>query len=314
MSNYYSGVANDYAGLRAALFSACEDNGWSVVSTDILSKGGLALQVTINTASTVSKGAGLVFQGGTEISGGALINPSPIAPRMGPLGQSSGLPTWPMEYFIHIYTDPDEVFIVTNHSVDVWWWASFGQSKIPVPGTGLWIAAVARAGQGSPGAGAGLIQISPTSGGIQLNNSVSCGAPFWGTAQTGNINASSDTMHVNLDGISWANGASASGQVLAVQAAVPHIQRSPSVWNDEAILLPIRAYLGLAEGKRAPVIDMANARYTRVDNYAPGQVITLGDDQWRVYPFYRKNAAVRDGGSGVDHTGTLGWAIRYAGD
>jgi len=60
-------------------------------------------------------------------------------------------------------------------------------------------------------------------------------------------------------------------------------------------------------------VDLQNARTLRVDNYDPGQIITLGDDQWRIYPFYRKNADQRDGttSSGGDHSGTMGWAIRY---
>lgn len=44
--------------------------------------------------------------------------------------------------------------------------------------------------------------------------------------------------------------------------------------------------------------------------------MTYGTDRWKIYPFHRKNAAVRNGVSwstGADHSGTFAYAIRYTG-
>ena len=109
------------------------------------------------------------------------------------------------------------------------------------------------------------------------------------------------------------DGAGAVNSVHAIGSAAPHIERSPSAWNGESPLLPIQAYVWRASAKCSLVVDMRHARYLRIDNYEPGQIITLGGDSWKVYPFYRKASSARNGGIGIDHTGTFGWAIRYDG-
>ena len=69
----------------------------------------------------------------------------------------------------------------------------------------------------------------------------------------------------------------------------------------------------MEENKVRLVLEVRNARYMRIGNNDPEQVITLGPDRWKVFPFLRKNASVPDGGSVIDHSGTFGWAIRYDG-
>lgn len=87
----------------------------------------------------------------------------------------------------------------------------------------------------------------------------------------------------------------------------------PNRWNSEAVLLPIRGWKVRPENKITLTLDLEHARWTRVDNYEPGQLISIGPDRWKIFPCYRKNAAARDGGTGIDHSGTLGWAVRYEG-
>ena len=88
---------------------------------------------------------------------------------------------------------------------------------------------------------------------------------------------------------------------------------SPSAWNGESVLVPIQVITSRPSNLWSLVGELTHARYVRLDNLEPGQLITLGPDRWKVYPFYRKDATARDGGDGIDHTGTLGWAIRYDG-
>jgi len=81
------------------------------------------------------------------------------------------------------------------------------------------------------------------------------------------------------------------------------------------VLLPIRAYKIRPSSKVSLIGDLENARYMRIDNYAPGEVFNLGAERWKALPWHQKNAtpAGRSGGDGLTHTGTLGWAIRYEG-
>lgn len=136
------------------------------------------------------------------------------------------------------------------------------------------------------------------------------GAPFW----QGFLNApnypdrgSTDINH-GLDGVdTWTPQASALATLLPLAA------RQPNAWNGEAMLLPIEPVVKRSSNKIARVGSLGHARFIRIDNIVPEDIITLGTDHWKVYPFLRKNAAVRDGGLDANHSGTFGWAVRYDG-
>ena len=68
----------------------------------------------------------------------------------------------------------------------------------------------------------------------------------------------------------------------------------------------------------ATVVNPRNARLCRLDNLTPGSIVTYGADQWKVYPWLRKDATTRNGKDNSrltppNHTGTYGYAIRYTG-
>jgi hypothetical protein len=85
------------------------------------------------------------------------------------------------------------------------------------------------------------------------------------------------------------------------------------------VLLPLRAWKERTPYKSSLVADLANARLLRIDNITPGDILTIGTDKWKAYPWYRKNVSARDGSGNqgsaynINHTGTFGWAIRYEG-
>ena len=95
----------------------------------------------------------------------------------------------------------------------------------------------------------------------------------------------------------------------------PLVSLLPNGWNSEAVLIPIRAYKQRFESKISITADLVHARYTRVDNYAPGEIIAIGGQRWKIFPWYRKDSTARQGTGGWRgaHSGTLGWAIRYEG-
>lgn len=315
---YYTGSAGSFAEIRAALINACVAEGWSHPDSSTLTKGEAVVRLTISTTDTPALGPGIHLQGATGLDSGSLVNPSLTQPRFGRPHRVIGAETWPMTYFIHIFDEPDEVYLVANFNVDSYWWLAFGVSdNSAIPGTGLWLAAISRMGQGFSGTNVGGgISISPSSGGTSASSNVSAGAFFWQTTRGSTGSTNNDTIHAGLNGTQWAGdsvGLVTEGFFNGLLPASNLLERMPSTWNAEAILLPIQGMVWQAERKASPVVDVRNARYTRVDNYTPGQIITLGDDRWRIYPFYKKNSAERDGGNSRDHTGTLGWAIRYDG-
>lgn len=303
---YINGSANDITALRSALITACTANGWTL-SGEVLHKGTSFVRLQIASGR-------MTLLGGTGIDGSNVLTGA--APAVVQIGAHPTLGmTFPVTYHIFIHTNPDEVFLVVNYEVDKFQWAAFGKSSvIGLPGTGFWV-------------GASINQSVSTFFAIDLSGqppSFSYGIPvlFWRSRASSFYGAAwiESFFHHGFDGYSWASGdSSADPSVSAVEGVSPLMARLPNAWNSEGVLLPIQGWRIRPSNKLSLVVDLGHARYTRIDNYEPGQVITLGPDRWMVFPWFRKNTASRDGMANPSgtasavHSGTLGWAIRYDG-
>lgn len=330
---YYTGQANSHAELVTALQAACVAEGWTLTG-NILSKGAAFVKVEA-IAGDSNLPASLMLTGGTGESAGALVQPSAVTPRMGRGHKNAAADAWPMVYHIHIHTNPDEVYFVANWSLDFYRWLAFGVSDVPgLAGTGLWITANAQY-QYNTGYGDSPTSYSYTMGadyggvGPGYYSYYRNAGPFWLTISNYNNGAVSavakyyqDQIHTGLNAVSGANGWAgvptssgeySVGRTMAIKHCRPHMARLPNAWNSETVLLPIQVYEWTSASKCQMVLDVRHARYLRIDNYQPGDIITLGAERWKVYPFWRKNLTERDGGSNKEHTGTFGWAIRYDG-
>lgn len=322
---YYSGSVNSFDALRTALIDACTANGW-VWADNILSKGAAFVRPYTSASLTTTEGPGLIIEGGTGKSGSSLTGVTAVRPRLGRPGASSGLldVTWPATYRIFVFNNPDEVYLVLRFNVSYHYWLAFGVSGTAgLGGTGLWLAGNSSRGYRTTGTANNGIGITSSSGGTgtaAMNGNPcrnSC-AFFWNTIRStsGDV-AGCEAIHVGLDGTDWYGTGSvfgvSAGAVNAVYPITELLDRSPSAWNSEASLIPIKVYAWRASNKCSLILDTKNARYLRVDYYEPGDLIVLGSDRWMVFPFYLKNASARAGGSDVSDTGTFGWAIRYEG-
>lgn len=301
---YYSGQATSYQELLDVLVAACVAEGWTWANS-ILNKSTAYLKLSNQTGNH----PGVVAQGGTGESSGALVNPSSAMPRLGRpayLGQGNNSNvTWPAQYYIHIYENPDEVYLVLHHSVDAFWKLAFGLSNLN--GSGLWVTGTAGM-RGPTQSSAAQGSFAPVINGSG-NSVLSTGIPFWQSNSGGNIY----TENILFRDGSWLESGTTFN---AVRAIAPFFDRLPSSWNSESILIPILAYESVASNKISLKLQLNNARYIRIDNYEPNQVLNLGNDRWKIYPGVRKNIASRDGGrtsDGYDHSGTFGIAIRYDG-
>ncbi|WP_151790019.1 hypothetical protein [Acinetobacter junii] len=322
---YYSGQVASYQELLSVLVSSCMLNGWSY-SDGILSKGTAFIKCTVSTTTTESQGPGLIIQGGTGKSGASLVDPSFCQPRLGS-AHANPFPTltvvFPCLYNIHIFES--EVYLIIEYGVKRFYWLAFGISNIPLTGTGLWLGATWPLQYGNTNFPVGF-GITGLQSHITSNFTPRASGPFWSTGGTGGGNFESCGIHHGLNGASWSRQVAA-GQVFfptllnyahAPLCAASQLQRSPSAWSAETVLTPIDVYLTVAANKLSKVLEVQNARFMRIDNYEPNQILNLGAEKWKVYPFHFKNLAERDGGSSVlntilDHTGTFGWAIRYDG-
>lgn len=302
---YYTGTANDMTALRQALIDACTLEGWAWDGVnEVLSKGTLFLRLQVASGY-------LTLLGRTSATAGA-------APNVVRIGQLQSTPvTWPAGY--EIFAFPGEVYMVVNYSVDLYQWCAFGQSTVSgLPGTGMFFAA--------------SLASRPATGGIEIYGSAGdaysmirvCPALMWSGSNYSPANDSSWQsganyhLHSDLDGHGWSlcnlpDTSTSSGMRYGVSALSPLMDVLPNNWSSEAVLLPIRCWKGRPSNKISLTADLVHARYTRVDNYAPGQIVTLGSDRWKIFPWYRKDTANRNGGAGINHTGTFGWAILYEG-
>ncbi|WP_339844286.1 hypothetical protein [uncultured Halopseudomonas sp.] len=305
---YYNGSANSLTALRTALVDTCLLEGWSWDSTaEVLSKGVMFLRVTVDASN-------IWLLGRTSSAAGD----APGWVRIGRVFSRSGYPTYeitfPASYEIFVFEQ--EVYMVVNYDVDRYQWCAFGKSTVGgLAGTGMWVgASLAATTVGTQGSSkTGPIYMFATGGGDAGNNAQVAPALCWGYNNAYNT-AENWWLHSDLDGQGWFRSNDGSRyDWIGVGPAAPLISNLPNRWNDESVLLPIRAYKARPEYYLSLVGDFAHCRYVRIDNYDPGQVITIGDESWKVFPWFRKNASARNGGNQVDHTGTFGWAIRYEG-
>ena len=295
---YYTGSINSYDELLTALVNACTAHGW-VWANGILSKG----RAFVKPSVAASNGIGLRIEGGTGQSGASLLNPSPQAARLGqPSATFWPAVTWPAQYHLHLGASPDEVYVVLNTNVTDYYWLAFGLSTVPMAGTGLWMAASSPRLDGS----AGGAMFSETTGGQSLY--YGCPCLFWSNAA---YDANANPMAIQ----SAANGVWPLHTPVGINSLSPLVQRYELAWNKSAVLLPAREYIAVAEYKRQLLIDAAHARLVRLGSLEPGQVLQLGSDRWRVYPFLRKNTASPNSvaSNTMAHSGTFGWALRYDG-
>lgn len=318
----YTGTANSYADIVSAVQSACVAEGWAL-NSGILSLADAYVRLYPSDTLTSAQGPGVILQGGTGRNEATLIEPSLCQPRAGqPYSGVNGgeAPAFPVEYFIFVHVDPAEVYVIYRFNVDRHYWLAFGVSDVPEVvedgvGTGLWIAGTARRGLGISTGG---FTISPNGGSAGApTGSWGFGSGFFWSYGDGNAWADNaleaNALHCAVGAGGWQGRSrrTAEGALHAIGAAVPHIARQPNVWNGESALLPVHVHLYRAQSKCSLVIQPRNARYVRVDNYESGDIIDLAGEQWMVFPFYLKNASVRNGGNSISHTGTFGWALRH---
>ena len=305
---YYSGTASSLADLRTALLTHAAADGWTLTG-DVLSKAGVYFQIQVTATNITCLGC----------ESNAVANPAPNVVSIGRIFQRTSYTTreisFPCTY--EVFGFAQELYLVVNYDVDTYQWMAIGKTTVPgVPGQGGWCGATlgvfAVSGMTDP------ISINAT-GGVVGGTSVTrytTGALFW--------NMFADSFYVvtaplncwvnhGLDSHGWTYNGSQFSSPIGIRQNTPMIAMQPSAWNSEATLLPLRCLKERPSFKASLIADLENARHLRIDNLAPGDILTLGADQWKIFPWYRKDVTARNGGNGINHTGTFGWAIRYEG-
>lgn len=296
---YATGSASNVTDLLTALQNACVANGWTL-SGNVLWKGTCYISAVISSSS-------ILLTGGTGKDGSNNLTGAGPSTRMGGVIWTGDTCTYPVDYYIHINTSPDEVMMFINYEAVRWQFLGFGQSPSPgLPGTGNWVSATGTGGQ--------KIYLTSVGGGAS-NSSLTSAGLFWCNASNSGYQS---YIHHGLDGQGWSgavgnNEASSTTAANGVWSARALNDVLPNTWNGQAVLLPVDLVWRRASSKISLVGQIKHCRYVRNDNYDDGDIIDLSPDKWKVYPVHKKNTATRNGGNGIDHSGTMALAVRYDG-
>ena len=312
--SYTTGSAANIAAVKTALVNAATAAGWtSATDSDgktVLSKSGVYVRVDDTTDEQSNPALDLL--GRTALESG----PAPSVVSMRSMGSSTAIEaiTFPATYHIFTFTaaadDADEVYCIINYG-STYQWCAFGKSlQAGMTGTGAWVAATS--GYGTPDA---AIYLTSTGAGNYTGGDFTSAALFLtsstSVSRTANRNG---WVHTELDASypwSLAYGAN-DGTIVGVKAYTELFDAQPNAMTGEGVFLPVRAYKSMPSTKYSQVLELLHCRHVRIDNYNDEQIITLGTDQWMVFPWYKKSLTEPNGGSGKYHTGTFGWALRYA--
>ncbi len=88
---------------------------------------------------------------------------------------------------------------------------------------------------------------------------------------------------------------------------LPAQQAAASTITGRAVLWPMTVHAARTGGLMSPLGQAPHLRWVRLDHLQPRDVLTLGADQWMVFPVIR-----RDGGAGQPSSAQLGIAYRRA--
>ncbi|WVW77533.1 structural protein [Stenotrophomonas phage vB_SmaS_Bhz60] len=304
---FYTGNFTSFETLKTSIETALQNHGWGLNGDGTLEKNGMYVRLV----------AGTIYQIAAFAGTGSSLPPAPLpgAPAYGvKIMNFSGSPmNFPATYDLHVFEDTDEVYLVVNYNGDKYQQLSFGKSRVDqVGGTGMWLTGSFR----SDTVQAATHLVYTSAGGSSAGfgwSGMGCGLFF----DAYNAALGCSYIHTGLDTTGWKTAGSNDGNLLGSGDPMAGLlQALPSQFNQSTVLLPLYATQRRLSKGQTIVADLQNARLCRNDNHLSGEIVTYGTDRWKIYPFHRKNAAVRNGVSwstGADHSGTFAYAIRYTG-
>ncbi len=304
---YTASTFSTMASLKTAIESFAVTNGWSLDASGTLWKGTNYVRL-----SSTAHADRLTISAANSVD---------FATQLCPQKQSVYVPSGylPATYQIFVNTTPDLIVVVIGYATTRVQWIAFGS----IVKYGSWT--------GGNWFGASMVEfdadnpdddvlLGPTfsAGGGSPYYRSSSAAMFWNGNNVENYGGSlyggrSTHLHCELDGYIWPGAGSKTDPFPSFpQYADPIHSRTPNTWNAEAVMTPLWLFFPRPDGYFSPIGHVEHVRSIRITNYNPGDVITLGSEKWKVFPWFQKNTAQPDGGV-YGHTGTFGFAVRYDG-
>ena len=311
---YSSGTVTTAAGLVSAIQAFATINGWTVAG-DYISKGDVYVHLWAESADEIR------IQGAR---GGTWTAPD-ICARYAKLFFADGY-SWPASatYHLHYSGTPDTLWCTLNWDVVRWMHIGFGMlSKLGTWTGGQWFFATGCMHFGGNHLLGHRYSIQEHIDGLfpGVYTAGSPALPFWSSRDRGpDYSGKNSFVECALRGHIWeATGDledSGDGNTIHCPTVItPTQKRSPNAFNAQTILTPFDLYLRDTDGYYMAIGRPEHIRFVRLVNYNPGDTLTIGSDDWRVYPAYVLDATQPDGKLGcygcTPSTGNLGIAVRY---
>jgi hypothetical protein len=299
---YQTGQAASSAALLSVIKTFAGANGWTV-SGNMISSANSWTEL-----STAARSYDSGSYDSVELMGydnAAKTTPSSSALGWGSTGTFTCLikpAQYPVTYHLFSHQSPAEFFCVVDIGNGQFSWLAFGELDKGAATYSGGSYACATSFHSTDTRWPGYFYIS---GGQWLQGNYYPSGFFLSGAHPNYSGFASGAVCARIDGPKW---------VTTFYGLGSHYLHSRAIntWNNQATLLPIRVLMPVDQGYHMDLGCTPHARYLRITNYNAGDIITLGSERWKVFPFLKKDVVNPNAASGWA-SGTHGWAIRYDG-
>lgn len=307
---FQSVVVNSAADLKAAIENFAQTNGWTLAS-GVLSKNGCYTALTNPSTSELR----------IQNARNGLFSGNDIAVRYSRIYNT----TWPSSATAYMvaFSNPDIIWVTINFDVVKFMHLGFGNIvKYGNWNGGQWFHAqhTSRVGDNN------VCSLINGSQNPYWPGSASECALFWNPQSRDswngyNVENNASSIECDIRGRIWEPNAGTDGDYNTIwcpRMISPIHQKNPNVFNSQTILTPFQLWIKASDGYMQCLGHIDHIRFVKLTNYNPGDRITLGSEQWTLYPWYVHDVGAPDGShaqysSGYNTTGVLGVAVKYDG-
>lgn len=220
---------------------------------------------------------------------------------------------FPITYHIMYNENPTVFTMVFTFGVNETYWLTFGMLDKIHPNAYVGGAFYAASDGFMLGIGNRSLKEITMDSFVNISNPSYCGIML---ASTAGDSHPSFLLHAEINGListdtTYVNGPLANSIRLSANSIIK-LFKGMNTWNGQTLLVPMEIEFKTVANLSMLLGHVEHLRFLRIDNYNSGDIITLGSDKWKVFPCVKKNVAARNGAS-TDHSGTIGFAVRYDG-
>lgn len=310
---FQTGTASSFINLLDALRLFATANGWtqnqwSAVGADQW----LSLQKGSIYANFLASATQVQIKGALGYSGAAAWNAQPSTHSPTPRIRDGwyGAVTWPVTYWFQQHTTPDDIVVVVRYQPTRFFYFTVGtMTKYGTWPGGEYYAASSE----HPTVGNDSAPIADQS----PNAACNFAGLFWSKVGAFGYSAVPDILHCEVDSATWGGATRNQGgesptsgiQILASASrhTYPLQNRLLSAFNGLTTLQPIWVHALRPDGLWSPIGRVEHVRYANVANHSPADIISIGGQQWMLFPWTEK------GGPGDSAGQHYGMAIKYDG-